>query len=988
MFRKSTLSMSASLLFVQLFTALDTSTAANSIVHSGGLHSGQPLFFTENKGQWDNRVLFKAEGAGGLTWFIERDGFTLVYSVPDKSDGSWRADFQSALDRPPRDPLSHLKGRTESPPSKSGHALKFRFVQNTTPPYSPPAIAGGATTPSPLLLKGGTEGGLYDSPWIHTTDTPAAAKEVKASARLSHNNNYFLGNDQSKWAPNCGNYTILTCRDVWEGIDVEWWGANFPPYAAGGEQGGVGFVEFDFIVHPGANPAQIRMECLGLTDDLTLTSDGEELLLPTSLGVLKQALPEAYQLDESGRTVPVPARFVVKSEGVFGVEMPEGYNAHEKLVVDPLVYSTYMGGIGTDFPFDIIADGEDGVIVTGYTDGDDFPTTEGVFDQEWNGDFDIFLTRFYLEGSELLYSTYIGGSGEDVAEAILFDAEGEITLAGTTNSDNFPTTEGTFDGDWNGDYDVIILKLNDDGAELLYSSYLGGSGEDIAYAISLDSEGSIVVAGVTQSDDFRTVDGSFDVDYNGDYDAFVSRFNDEGSELIYSSYLGGEDWDWVNSIVMDDDDRAVVVGYTESQNFPTTQQVWDRSYNHWGDAFVTKLDADGSRLAYSTFLGGNSVDDARSVISDGEDGIIVGGSTGSSDFPVSDGAYDQRRSAGDDAFITRMNSSGSEIIYSSFLGAGNDDVCIVLTPDGVGGTILTGWTAANDFPTTGGAYDRSSNGSYDAFIARFNKNASELLYSTYLGGDREELARDIITDGHGGVIVTGTTLSENFPTTDGAFDQNYGGGNDVWGGDVFITQIDIGIVPIFWVEIPESVEVWEMDTVEFTVEAVSIEEGAELTIDYHSNDLPDSARFEDHGDGSGTFSWQTTYDDAGEYAAFFILSDGVDSLNTEVVIVVCDVNLVREPTSPIPGHYFLSGNSPNPFNAQTRIEFGLPVGGDITLGVWDMTGRKWASLTSGYHVAGYYEAVWNAGTMPAGVYLVRMETSAGFNAVTKAVLVK
>ncbi len=1045
----------------------DSRADSNPPYQPQSLSQSRPIFFTENKGQWDERVLFKADGTGELTWWIERDGFTILFSVPDM-------EAEPLSDEWP-DLLANQVSRDMGPDLRASratrsHALKFKF-QNTLP-----RNAGN---------------------FLPEQTTPAIAASVESANRLSHNNNYFIGNDKSEWAPDCGNFQRVVLKDVWPGVDIVWRGGTSsvtaPSVTAnmnddnasdcrrqGGDRSAAQLVEFDFIVHPNADPNAIRIEVLGLTDGVgaqglaPLRMDGEELLLPTSLGVLHQALPEAFQIDENGSLAPVRAEFAVAGGNSFGVVLPEGFDKTKPLIVDPLVYSTYLGGNAYDIAFVITSDGAGGVVVAGETYGSDFPTTEGAYQTNFGGGgYDAFIARLSEDGSELLYNTYLGGTNYDAAFAITPDGAGGVVVAGETLSQNFPTTEGAYQRDRAGNWDAFVVQLNSEGSALLYSTFLGGENADFAFGLTADDAGGVVVGGLTLVGDFPITDGACQINYGGGHsDAFVARLSFEGNgveDLLYSTYLGGNDEEgernWYLALTSDGEGGIIVAGLTYSDNFPTTEGAYQRDYGGGGDAFVTRLNAEGSEIIYSTLLGGNSRDHAYVVIPDRDGGVVVAGWT-DGNFPTTDGAYQRNFGGGDiDAFVTQLNSEGSEIIYSTYLGGNGDDNIVGLIPNGAGGVVVAGHTSG-DFPTTEGAYQRNYGGGlYDVFIANLNEDGDELLYSTYLGGNGGDYGSDLIPDGAGGVVVSCGTQSDNFPTTEGAYQRNYGGGMDV-----FITDIDFGLPFFHWVEVPDEVEADENELVEFTVRGEGTDENAGLSIIYSSDDLPDSARFEDNGDGSGTFHWQTSNADSGHYTAVFTLSDGEHELARNVAIIVNNINgpprwidiqdsisvqesselvlmvsgfdpdgdslsiiafsdnlpqdwqftdnddgtgafawtpglgragnysatfilsdadtsvgvvvhiivlpynSVADPGHSIPDHFYLSTNFPNPFNAVTRVVFGLPEASRVTISVLDVSGREVSTLISGELEAGYHNVVWNGETASAGLYLVKMET--------------
>ncbi len=826
---------------------------------SSGLYAGisscleDRLYFTENCGQWDEQVLFRADGAGGLTWWIERDGFTLSY---------FRKDRQIEHELSPKQSLFPDDYSTELSTQRS-HSLKFKFIYNSS------------------------SGSNSLSSFYSTPDLSATASTTSSSDRLSWNNNYFLGKDQSKWAPDCGNYMSVTLYDVWEGVDVEWYGVN-------------GLVEFDFIVHPGADPSQIGLRIGGLEGEFEVTEGGEELLLPTSLGELRLVLPEAWNMDKNGNTTDISACFIQAGENRLSISLPEGYDPGQKLVIDPLVYSTILGGVPSmqgegDAAFRMVSDGEGGVILTGMAESREFPVTEGAFQEEHAGSaVDAFVTHLSPDGEELLFSIYLGGDHEDVGWGVTF-IDGAVVVAGNTESENFPVTEGVIQENLARHTDIFIARLNEDGSELTYSTYLGGNSGDRINAMIPDGDGGVVITGQTGSSDFPITDGAYQEEKGNGVDAYITCINEDGSEVNFSTFLGGDGVDYANDLALDDNGEIVVVGATSSEDFPATEGVFQEDISDHQDAFIARLNDDVSELIYSTYLGGGEMDGAEAVVIDNAGGVILTGRTMSNDFPTTDGVIqeDVERDIYDVAFITRLNDDASDLVFSTFLGGEFWDQAFALALDHSGVTVV-GRTAGDRFPITEENAFQSvyGGGGSDAFITRINLQGNALFYSTYLGGGSYDMARSIIWDGTSGVIVSGTTRSTRFPTTDGAFQETL---SERSAYDAFITHIDIGILDFWWAEIEELIEAIETDTIEFTVRGESANENADLSITYQSDDLPDVVEFEDHGDGSGTFTWQTTYADSGRYTAVFTLSDNEDEFSTNVTIIVHNLNSVPQP---------------------------------------------------------------------------------------------
>jgi hypothetical protein len=564
----------------------------------------------------------------------------------------------------------------------------------------------------------------------------------------------------------------IVYRELWPGVDLAFRG------------GGAG-LKYEFHVRAGADPSKIRLAYRG-ADGLAVGAAGN-LSIQTRAGTLNDAAPRSYQRFD-GRRVPVGSRFVLDGRRSFRFQLGPSYDSRRPLVIDPgLSYSSYLGG-GADEDGDAVAvDSSGNAYVTGKTESSNFPTTAGTFDTSSNGLKDVFITKLNASGSALVYSTYLGGGGDEEAAAIAVDSSGNAYLAGKTNSSGFPTTTGAFDRTLGGTDDGFVTKLNSSGSALVYSAFLGGSGVDDAAGIAVDSSGSAYVIGLGDSADIPTTAGAFDTTANGNYDAFVSKLNASGSARAYSTYLGGSGAEQGQGIAVDASGNAYVSGRTDSSNFPVSAGAFDPSSNGSLDLFVSKLNAAGSALAYSSYLGGGGNDRAGGIAVDGSGSAYVTGFTSSSDLPTTAGALDTSYNGNRDGFATKFNASGSGLSYSTFLGGSSEDHGRAIAVDAGGSAYVTGYTVSSGFPVTTGAFDTSYNGGLDVYVTKLNAAGSAIVESTYLGGSGDDEAIGLALDANRNAYVTGTVTSSDFPVTAGAYDMSLNGLDDA-----FVTKLGLG----------------------------------------------------------------------------------------------------------------------------------------------------------------------------------------------------
>ena len=451
-----------------------------------------------------------------------------------------------------------------------------------------------------------------------------------------------------------------------------------------------------------------------------------------------------------------------------------------------LLFSTYFGGYSSDSGYDVALDDKGNIYLIGTTSSPDMPTTPGAYDRYYNGNQDAFIAKLSPDGSTLLYSTFLGGSGEEVGRDIAIDVEGNMYVTGHTYSADFPTTPGALDTGLSGGRDGFVVKLNAAGDELVYGTYLGGDDWDYGSCIAVDALGSAYAGGFTHGA-FPVTAGAAQEAFGGLGDGFVAKLSPAGSALLYSTYLGGSSYESIAGIALDSAGNAYLASHTHSTDFPTTPGAYDRVCDNCGtnlstDAAAAKLSADGSEFLYSTLVGGAHPERHESfqdVAVDGAGNAYFAGWTSSTDYPTTSGALQRAFQGGEyDAVVTKINADGSDLIYSTYLGGSGTDRAWSIVVDAGENAVVSGSTASTNLPTLS-PLQPVNGGGYDAFLVQLDQSASALLYGTYWGGSGDEMGEaqpSLALDGTGDVYLAGSTSSWDLPTTERAYDVSFDGG--------------------------------------------------------------------------------------------------------------------------------------------------------------------------------------------------------------------
>ena len=648
-----------------------------------------------------------------------------------------------------------------------------------------------------------------------------ASESVEAIGveRMSGRFNYFIGDDETRWGRNCPLYASVRLEEVYEGIDVVYYLDEGTP-------------RYDLLIAPGADPARVRMAIEGA--EALRTAGGGRLVVGTSLGDVEMRELLSYQRDERGERCQVESRFRIEGSVVrFDLG---AYDRSRPLVVDPLIYSTFLGGATIDITRDIAVDASGSVYVVGYTNratGDPatFPTTPGAYDRTLLGTYDAFVTKLDPDGTSLIYSTFLGAQYATYGEGIAVDAEGYANVTGKTESSGFPTTEGAYNGSDRGREDVFVTQLTRDGSGLIFSTVFGGDGNESVSGIVVDGEGDLYIAGTSarvtpDSKNYPTTEGAYSrVNQGGPTslgesptDLVVTKLSADGTTLLYSTFIGSTNQDICGDIAVDDAGHAYVTGYlypgtVAETGYPLTEGAYLTFYDGGLATFVTKLSVDGSTLLYSTLIGGSTRVQGIAVDRDGS-AYVTGLSYTSSTtpvFPTTPGAIlREPYNESVDVFVVKLKSDGSEALYSTLIAGWGDDEAYDIAVDRYGEAIVTGSAdrtgdpaldfPANDTTSTITPWLRS-----DAMVTKLSADGSTIRHSIIIGGGENDVARALALDSAGIVYVTGRTDPSDvlFPTTEGSFQDTITGTNF----DAFVAKLFLPS-PVSAVEVREWVK-WE-----------------------------------------------------------------------------------------------------------------------------------------------------------------------------------
>lgn len=568
--------------------------------------------------------------------------------------------------------------------------------------------------------------------------------EPVGAGRQAHYTNYYIGGDPESWRTHVPSYDRVIYPDLYPGIDLE--------YRFEG-----GNLKYDIVVEPGADPSTVAIRYEGVSS-VEISPTGL-LHIVTANGILTEGQPVAWQ-ERGGFREYVAVSYCMIGDNTFGYFIPV-FDSDLPLIIDPpleLVYGSYLGGNQREVGTSISIGPFGAIVVAGETRSSDFPL-QNPYQGTYAENRDAFVTVLSSDGSELLYSTYLGGGGVDNISGIHVDSTGSMFLAGYTSSSDFPL-QNPYQS-YQGGGDAFVAKLSPAGDQLVYSTCLGGAQNDHGFAIVINASGSAIVTGDTASPDFPLMN-PFQTEFaGGERDAFVTCLTPEGDDLIYSTFLGGGYPDEGYGIDIDDAGCIYVAGRTASVDFPVCNAFQEANAGST-DAFIVKMSASGSEMEYGTYLGGWEWDNGWDVVAY-EGCAFIAGATMSNDFPTQN-PFQAGYAGGPngDAFLTKLDPAGNQLVFSTFFGGTGSDGFRTLETDNEGSAFLSGYTHSQDLPLMN-PFQNTYGGGGDMLAARFTPLGDSIYYSTYLGGASDDAGRCIYVDGAGNAFIAGTTFSTDFP---------------------------------------------------------------------------------------------------------------------------------------------------------------------------------------------------------------------------------
>lgn len=594
-------------------------------------------------------------------------------------------------------------------------------------------------------------------------ETPAGGRAAPRGAAASATRvSRFVGADPRHWQADAPAYDRVSLGAPWPGIGVDL------VARAGG-------VEKLVTVAPGADVRRAAFRVRGATR-LERTQAGT-LIAQTGDGPVTFTAPVAWQ-DIGGVRRPVAVGYTVARDR-YGFVL----GAHDRrhaVVIDPLLQATYAGGSGGDIAFATAVDAAGAVYIAGSTASFNFPGTTGGAQPAAAGGGDAFVAQLDRDLVSFVRVTYLGGSGADVAQALALDAAGNVYVAGSTNSLNFPGTAGGAQASPGGGGDAFVARLAPDLATLVQATYAGGSAFDQAFALALGPADSVYVGGGTSSVNFPAAAGGAQATRAGNTDGFVVRLAGDLATFVQATYVGGTNNDITYALAVAPDGTVYAAGSTGSATFPATAGGAQPAPGGGGDGFVAKLDAGLATFAQATFLGGVAADAAYALALAADGTVFVAGETGSANFPGTAGGAQPVRGGGNDAFVAALDGTLATLRQATFVGGLSDDVANALALDPTGTVYVAGNTASTAFPATAGGAQAVAGGGGDAFVARLPATLLALPQATYVGGSGLDQAFGLAVTARGRVYAAGGTASLNLPVATGGAQPAAGGGGDAF----------------------------------------------------------------------------------------------------------------------------------------------------------------------------------------------------------------
>ena len=585
--------------------------------------------------------------------------------------------------------------------------------------------------------------------------------------KLDTINNYFIGSNMSNWSSS-HYFEQIVYKNIYNNIDLYYQLQN-------------GKLKYEFYVYPGADINDIQLKW---SKSVNIEQNSNGMLIRIGSGSLGNQFSfldtNPLNYNSETRNQEVPGTFKTINDQTYGFNIPN-YDKDHLLIIDPSIveFGTYVSGSLDDNINAMVLDSFDNIYVTGYSKSVDFPVSSDAFNSTYDGlsyTYDAFLFKLSANGSKLLYSSYIAGNnGNEYGRSVVLDSTGNIYITGSTSSPTFPVTSNAMNKTYNGGTDAFIMKFAPNGSTLLYSTYLGGTGEEQGYSIAVDSQNNMYIAGNTKSVNFPTknaYNATFGGTSNGNSDGFVVKLNANGQSLNYSTYLGGTSYENVRSIKVDNYGFAYITGDTYSSDFPTTPNAYDKVLSGPIDIFVTKMSLDGTMLNYSTHLA--STADSYDVAIDTSGNAFISGNSWS-------GSYYSLA-------VYELAANGSTVLHSKVMSAGGNTYGQAISLDNYGNIYVGGQTQGASFQTTSDAVDSTGDPTWsDGFIVKLNPDFT-VAYSSYFGGTSYDSITSISADSKGNIIVAGSTNTTDFPVTLGSYNTT---GDNASTYDGFIASINL-----------------------------------------------------------------------------------------------------------------------------------------------------------------------------------------------------